>query len=84
MTALQDVHTVTREALGMAFRVVVDASGTFDNYLDKDGYTVVEGGALRVDTGDGKRITYSAVGWIKVEEDSPKKQGPVIDRFMDD
>ncbi len=56
----------------MAFKVITDSAGGFDDYPDvSDGYRFLEGsgGVLQVDRADGTRLYYSPFGgWLKVEE----------------
>ena len=67
----------------MAFRVITDAGGEFDDYPNvADGYRFPEGsgGVLQVDRADGMRIYYSPLGgWLRVEETDvdPERGGNV-------
>jgi hypothetical protein len=62
------------------FKVITDGTGTYDSYPDGSRYFFSAHGPLVAVQPGGHRTTYSAAGWLRIEDTVPVRHGvPQLD-----
>jgi hypothetical protein len=59
----------------MGFKVQIDNEGGCDQFDDDDDWFSINGSVLEVVSGNGRRILYGPLGWIRVEVNRPGHVG---------